>query len=443
MRAAAREATDAATFERPGALAQIASADCWPVHHVIQRVRALHREYREFLERPAAAATLAECLVVTDPCRYTAPDLFRKLRWGGLLVCVSRHRRRIDEMAPALCASGFDIEAPRACVRKPLWGLRLPLLSPQAHYIVARKVHLLPPGEYSDRFTYSVRLVHHPAAPDGLPVVLKEVPDLRSVVERLQRKFPQTPVDALERRARKFTEKIFPVFLTRETGILKILQERLPPDYARRVPKVIQTEKDQRGFVRRLWMTWLRNGGRPISQLEFARQSADLLRVIHDVGGIIHLDLRLDNFVITEHGVGFVDFGSAVRENEDISANPLLSGLFQELMRTSQIQRMLYQMTLSGHVTSDIIRRSHQKVDKAVDFFYLAVQFNCPHANPDLVDLIQYDPSCPEAHMLARLTAEILRPADPARPTFRSAKDILHGIERIQLRLAEQRRNNK
>ncbi len=30
---------------------------------------------------------------------------------------------------------------------------------------------------------------------------------------------------------------------------------------------------------------------------------------------------------------------------------------------------------------------------------------------------------------------EILRPADPANPAFRSAKDILHGVERIQLKL--------
>ncbi len=182
-------------------------------------------------------------------------------------------------------------------------------------------------------------------------------------------------------------------------------------------------------------MNWLRNGGRPLSQMEFAHQSADLLRVVHDLAHIIHLDLRLDNFVITENGVGFVDFGSAVRENENLSENALLSTLFDELMRTSQIQRMLSQMTVSGHVTSEIIRNSHQKIDKAIDFFYLAVQFGSPHSNPELADLIRYDPESREARDLARLTGEILRPADPANPTFRSAKDILHGIERMQLRL--------
>jgi hypothetical protein len=109
-------------------------------------------------------------------------------------------------------------------------------------------------------------------------------------------------------------------------------------------------------------------------------------------------------------------------------------------MRTSQIQRMLYQMSVSGHVTSDIILQSRQKVDKAIDFFFLAVQFNCPHSNPDLSDLIQYDPHSHDARELARLTAEILRPADPANPTFRSANDILHGIERIQHGLVRQPR---
>ena len=93
-------------------------------------------------------------------------------------------------------------------------------------------------------------------------------------------------------------------------------------------------------------------GGKPLSQLEFARQAADLLRVMHDKAGVIHLDLRLDNVVITDKGVGFVDFGSAVREGENIKGNPLLSTIFDELMRTSQIQRMLEKMTTDGTVTA-------------------------------------------------------------------------------------------
>ena len=154
--------------------------------------------------------------------------------------------------------------------------------------------------------------------------------------------------------------------------------------------------------------------------MEFARQSADLLRVMHDIAHVIHLDLRLDNMVITEDGVGFVDFGSAVRDDENLAENPLLESLFDELMRTSHIQVMLEKMTTSGAVTSKVISRGLQKVDKAIDFFYLAVQFDAPHQNPDLTDLILYDPKSDDARHLGRLTKKICGlPIRPIRPFAR------------------------
>ncbi|MGE5612000.1 MAG: hypothetical protein ACM359_22325, partial [Bacillota bacterium] len=58
------------------------------------------------------------------------------------------------------------------------------------------------------------------------------------------------------------------------------------------------------------------------------------------------------------------------------------------------------------------------------------------HANPDLADLIQYDPDSVDAQALSQLTAEILRPPNPTRPGYRSARDILNGIERIRYRLS-------
>src|SRR5688500_18467714 len=96
---------------------------------------------------------------------------------------------------------------------------------------------------------------------------------------------------------------------------------------------------------------------------------------------------------------------------------------------------MLSRMTLSGHVTTQVIRDSHQKADKASDSLYLAVQFNYPHSNPDLRDLYKYDSQNKAAQKLSRLTQANLRPGDPAQPSFRSAKDIVHGIERIRLGL--------
>ena len=194
--------------------------------------------------------------------------------------------------------------------------------------------------------------------------------------------------------------------------------------------------KDKRGLVRRMDLNWLRNGGRKLTQLEFARQSTDLLRALHDVAQIIHLDLRLDNFVITEHGVGFVDFGSAVRVGEDLSESQMLTTLFEEMMQTSSIQRMLGKMKKAGKVTSRVITASHGKVDKAVDLFYLAVQFNQPHKNPDFKDLVAHDPQSPQARALEQLTDQILRPADPDNPPYRSVNDVLQALLKLETQLA-------
>ena len=87
--------------------------------------------------------------------------------------------------------------------------------------------------------------------------------------------------------------------------------------------------------------------------------------------------------MLTENGVCFVDFGSAVRAGENIQGNPLLANLYDELMRTSQIQRMIEKMTLSGAVTSHLIQSAYGRVDKQVDLFYLAMQMVQPLNNPD------------------------------------------------------------
>ena len=398
---------------------------------LLEKVVHGHPEYQRQQRSTQPPGHLADFVLATPNDPHTLNDIFRKLRWGGLFVFASPHRRQVAEVVRQFDGNGFIVEEGPEYLRR---GWSIPFFAPRTHYVSMRKIELIQPGQTTERFTYQVQLARH-NDPQQPYIVLKEVPTVDSVVSRLQQKFPEAGEDVLRRRAMKFTEKIFPTFLTREAGILYILREHLPAAYQRRVPHVIDIEKDERGFVRKLRMNWLRNGGDPLAHMDFAHQSADLLRVLHDVARVIHLDLRLDNFVITEDGVGFVDFGSAVREDEDLSKNPLLGSLFGELMRTSQIQQMLSRMTLSGHVTSQVIRDSHQKTDKAIDFFYLAVQFNCPHSNPDLRDLIEYDPESEPAKRLSRLTQEILRPADPAQPSFRSAKDILHGIERIQLGL--------
>ncbi|MFI5378610.1 MAG: hypothetical protein ACHRHE_04880 [Tepidisphaerales bacterium] len=406
---------------------------------VITRVLYPEPEYRKYCNGYIPETGLADYLFGTSGQDVDPDKIFNRLRWGGCFVFVSAKRREVEDVARKFPPRGFIVEhAPNFVRTGPAW-LPLPLITRKIHYFVVRKVQLLLPGQDTERFTYQVSLErhHNPREPF---VVLKEVPSAESVAMRLRNRFPEVSREIIEKRARKFTEKIFPTFLTREAAILMILQEHMAPPYNRRVPQVIDVEKDDRGFVHRLRMNWLRNGGEPLPQMEFARQSADLLRVVHDVAGVIHLDLRLDNFVVTPEGVGFVDFGSAVRVNEKLADNPLLENLFDELMRTSQIQRMLEKMTISGAVTSSAISRGYQKVDKAVDFFYLAVQFNSPHANPDLAGLILFDPAGRDAKDLSRLTEMILRPPDPSNPPFKSAKDILHGVERIMLKLDQRPR---
>ncbi|HEX3355690.1 MAG TPA: phosphotransferase [Tepidisphaeraceae bacterium] len=409
------------------------SSDC---QHVAAKWLAEDEEFSRYVHARPTRDGLVDLLHVDADEAPKAKKLFKKLRWGGLCLVAANHKRQLLETAEEFKSHGFAIERGPTFVRRGRWPIAF--LNRKIHAFVARKIDLILPGEITNRFTYHVQLVKHDDPKEPI-VVQKQVPSLESLTYRLSKKHPDYPASGLEKLARKFTDKIFPTFLTREAAMLMILQEYLSPPYNARVPRLIDMEKDSRGFVRTLRMSWLRNGLRqgcePLSHMEFARQSADLLRVLHDIPGIIHLDLRLDNMVITPDGVGFVDFGSAVRQDEDLSKNPLLQSLFGELMKTSQIQKMMEQMTLSGQCTSQVIKSGRNKPDKAADFFYLALQFNSPHANPDLAGLIEYDPKSKEARDLSRLTSEILRPKDPANPTFKSAKDILHGIERIQLGL--------
>jgi len=394
-------------------------------------------EFRQFGPGFAAAGVLpsappADFLFASESDPVDPDDIFRGLRWGGQFVYCSTDRRRVADLPDRFLRRGFHVERAPGYIRRPVLGMVIPPFSRPVHYVVARKVNLTLPRELSERFTYHVHLDYD----RGLRrhVVVKEIPSVERVSARLAHKFPDAPPELINRRARKFTEKVFPLFLTREAAMLKLLSRDLPERYRQRVPHLIDMEQDARGFVRRMRMGWLRAAppaGRPISQLEFARQSADLLRAMHDEARIIHLDLRLDNMVVTEHGVGFVDFGSAVRIGENIQGNPLLNTIFDELMKTSQIQRMLEKMMVGGMVTNSVLNEAHGKVDKGVDLFYLALQINKPLANPDFRGLVRFDHDSPEAVKLGMLTEEVLKPRSPAEPTYRTAADLLAGVERV------------
>ena len=364
----------------------------------------------------------------------TPEDLFRRLRWGGQLVYLAHEPQQVLAMQKA-CQDhgGFAID--HGCDSFRAWPLGLPLptvpgLTPRHHFMIARRVCLISPGTVSDRFTFDVRLARR-RPPESGYVVLKQVPPYYRIVQRLRERFPDASSDVLLARAEKLVERVFPVFLTREAAFLQLLQRDLPPEYRGRVPQVIGVKNGPDGLVHRMYMTWLRVGGHRLSQLEFARQSADLLRCLHDHVGVMHLDLRLDNMVITPDGVGFVDFGSAVRVGEDLKQSPMLRSLFDEMMSTSQIQVTLGRMKNTGRLTSDVILAAHGKVDRAVDLFYLALQVSRPTSNPDLVPLIHFDPDSDTARRIRLLTDAVLRPKNRARPAYISAKDLLTGLDRI------------
>ncbi|MFK7790753.1 MAG: hypothetical protein AB8C95_14825 [Phycisphaeraceae bacterium] len=378
-------------------------------------------------------------VLTATPGEPKLPDeAFARLRWGGAFLYVAPDEKSAQDLAQAYDRKrGFILEEPVTQVHANLAGMRIPGVTPHGYAFLARKVQLIQPGDFTERFTYHVELSRCPKSelvPDGY-VVTKRVPTYADLIRRLRHKFPDVALSKLEKRAHKLVEHVFPTFLTREAAMLGILQKKLAPEYRNKVPRPLGIQKDSRGFVRTLHMNWMRIGGEPISQLDFAIQSAELLAAIHEQAGIMHLDLRMDNMVITPNGVGFVDFGSACKIGEQVNQSPMLGELFTEMMRTSQIQRMLGKMIERGHVTNNAISEVYGKTDKTVDSFYLAVQIAKPHANPDLKQLINYEPESDTAGMLSALTAAVLRPKNPEMAVYKSAADLVRGLHRIERRV--------
>jgi hypothetical protein len=81
----------------------------------------------------------------------------------------------------------------------------------------------------------------------------------------------------------------------------------------------------------------------------------------------------------------------------------------------------------------------HGKADRAIDVFYLALQFTTPHANPDLAALIHYDANSEMARRIGELSKTVLRPGDPQDASHRTAKDILRSLEMIERELKHKR----
>ncbi len=375
------------------------------------------------------------------PGDEVSPDpVFHQLRWGGRFVFASTNLGDVVEVEKLYDhEDGFAVDHTLSSTRCRTMGLPLPLLGRRVHYFVARKVTLIPKGEYTERFTFQVDLTRNHVGkhdPHGF-CVRKRIPTVEDIFRRLCEKHPETEQGVLEDRAKKLTRRIFPIFLSREAGFLKLLQRDMPKAYRSHVPELLHVDKNEDGMVSELHMTWLRLGGPKMDQIEFAEQATNLLHALHESVKLIHLDLRMDNMVVTPRGVCFVDFGSAVRIGEDISKNKMMSVLFDEMMSTSQIQRLLGRMKTTGRVTSKFLVNGHGKVDRAADIFYLAMQMNQPHSNPDLKPFISYDKSSETARQFRKLHDAVMRPLDDNHPPYTTAKDLLRGIEIVKRKVQQ------
>ncbi|MEM7626907.1 MAG: phosphotransferase [Planctomycetota bacterium] len=411
-----------------------AAADRWVQMLLEQRLAAEARGRQVGRTSDAELDGLLDVRLAGPGEPKEAEDAFERLRWGGVFACIDPDPARIERLMKEYDgANGFSIEQPMDELWGGPMGLRIPGVTPRAFFFVARKTHLAQPGTVSERHTYDVTLVPDAEAPHGYRV-RKQVPTVEDTVQRLLRRSPGLARDEAQLKALRLINEVFPIFLTREAKMLQAVQAALPESCRQRVPRLLGVGKNEQGFVTALEMNWLRNGGRPISHLEYARQAAELLTVLHDHARIMHLDLRSDNLVITEHGVGFIDFGTAAHVDEDLLASKVLGPLFSDVMKASQIQKSLGLMLEQGKVTNEALAEVYGRPDRKVDTFQLAVLINQPHANPEFERLVEYNPIGATAQQLETLTAAILRPQNPDAAAFKAAADVLRGIKRIASR---------
>lgn len=390
---------------------------------------------------PDLAPPAADLYVAADPTNVPADELLSRLRWGGLLVTVAPSRGALAARRTAFAGSEWQAEGDP--VRLPPWplkpsGILGPVLGFPGRPAWAqawRKVRHEPfdrPSLYHHSF--DVRLHRDPGEPSGHRVV-KQVPSHDQIRRRLARHAEaggRAMHADLDRAARKLCNKIFPVFLTREAAFLKIVAEKLANEtQAGHFPRVLDVEKDERGFVRRIDMSWLRLGGAAMSGFDFVRGAAELVDRLHTDAKIAHLDLRLDNFVITDAGVCLVDFGSAVRLGERFDTGGLLDVLLSEMLSASRIHQDLRRLQEGGRVTSRVFDNAYDPPGRAVDLYSLTQNLSQLRHHREFNSLVSVRED--ERTSLSRLRRRILRPSPAdAFPPVSSVEDLLRVLDRVE-----------
>jgi hypothetical protein len=386
------------------------------------------RTFRASVADALALQTGQSDLLVERDATQAHPDTaFDRLRWGGQLAFVSTRSREVDAMlAHYRGREEFHVEQTPQAVYEP-WLSALRRLRRRRHlFFVVRKVMLEKTGDLTVRHSHDVRLEPDTTAMahDGY-VVCKRVPSLEQTAERLLKMRPSLSEDEACMLADKLVNKVFPIFLTREAAFLKLLRGRVPGYLQQRVPGFVRMVQDDRGLVRRLDMSWMRLGSRSISLIDFARQAATVLHALHHHAGMLHFDLRLENMVITEQGVGVIDFGSSVLAGEDLGQSKLLHTLHTEMLNASRPAAQLRRMQGAGVVTSGLFDQCYAQRSPAIDLFCLAWSMTRPHANPDFRPLVRMGADDADAQRLQRLQRLVLAPPDPMRPVIRNVRDLL------------------
>ncbi len=364
------------------------------------------------------------------PSASVTPDtVFHRLRWGGQAVLAAVTQRQADALlAEFEGREEWNVDAeprPVELGRSAGWK---PWEKPRGYALVVRKVLRELPQSPTFRPSYDVRLVPKADDPNGY-CVQKRIPPPEQIRRRLMQNLPadQRPDDeGLRRMIRKLLHKVFPLFLTREAGFLKILQRDLPERWRQSVPDVFGLEYDDKGYVSCMRSRWLRLGGDLIRPLDYAQQACELLRVLHEQVGIVHLDLRLDNFLITEDGIKLVDFGSSLRRGEDIAQSPILTKLFVEMLSASQIRRDLLRMIEKGHITSAAFANAYSPPGPAADLFSVVNNFGRLDDHGDFRGLTVRDPQ--QDAFLTRLRREVFRPVDAKNPTVFRLRELCHAL---------------
>ncbi|BAM03257.1 protein kinase family protein [Phycisphaera mikurensis] len=395
---------------------------------------------------PEAPEPAVNLYVAAAPAAVPADALLARLRWGGVLLLTAANRRALAAREAGF-AGGEWLAEGDPCPLPP-WplapsGLLGPVLGWPGRRAAARawrKVRHEPedrPSLYHHSF--DVRLGRDAGQPSGFRVI-KRVPTMTAIQRRLARHAERgggAKHADLEQAARKLGNKIFPVFLTREAAFLKILQERLPELVdAGRFPRVLDLEKDERGFVKRIEMSWLRLGGPPIGAVAFATGAVELVEKLHRVARIVHLDLRLDNFVITDSGVCLVDFGSGIRVGETFDSRGMLDKLLQEMLSSSRIRQDLRRMQRKDRVTSPVFENAYDPPGPAVDLYSVAQNLTQAARHAEFSGLLRS--SKREASELSRLRRGVLRPA-PGEPVIATTAELLEALRTLGRRLARGR----